>query len=159
MFLSLCRPAKMSQTGTAIQYIYDSNYSLFSTKVHLFLLVICCAARKSLKKVNFHHAETWYSRTGHRIRRRKHKYSCMTANKKQSTGCTCGLQWRYLNQVGCLFDQPFGVAPAEARVGDGLAVNMFADLLAAAFEVRLDHEALNHGLDLRTVAAGVHHFL
>ena len=46
--------------------------------------------------------------------------------------------------------------PAEAGVGDGLAVDAFADLLTAIFDVALDHEAFHDAGDVRGVAAAGH---
>ena len=56
-------------------------------------------------------------------------------------------------------DQPFGFFPAEARVGDGLAVDAFAYLLGAVLDVTFHHEAFYQGADVRVVFAAGKHFL
>ena len=47
-----------------------------------------------------------------------------------------------LSSVSFIFrnviNQPFRLCPAKAGVGDGLAVNAFADLLAALLDITLD---------------------
>src|SRR5699024_1537444 len=56
-------------------------------------------------------------------------------------------------------DQLFGVVPAQAGVGDGLAVDVFPDGLAAGFQVAFHHDALDQGADLGGKLAVVHDFL
>ena len=55
-----------------------------------------------------------------------------------------------------LKDEGTALFPAEAGVGDGLAVDAFADLLTAIFDVALDHEAFHNAGDVRGVAAAGH---
>ena len=67
-----------------------------------------------------------------------------------------GLQSDQLRQ---LQDQPFGVGPADAGVGDGFAVDAAAHDLATGFQVALHHEALDQALEVRVLAAGVEDLL
>ena len=53
-------------------------------------------------------------------------------------------------------DKGAALFPAEAGVGDGLAVDAFADLLTAIFDVALDHEAFHDAGNVRGVAAAGH---
>ena len=55
-----------------------------------------------------------------------------------------------------LEDKGAALFPAEAGVGDGFAVDAFADLLTAIFDVALDHEAFHDAGDDRGVAAAGH---
>ena len=55
-----------------------------------------------------------------------------------------------------LEDKGAALFPAEAGIGDGLAVDAFADLLAAVFDVALDHEAFHDAGDVGRVAAAGH---
>ena len=55
-----------------------------------------------------------------------------------------------------LEDKGAALFPAEAGVGDGFAVDAFADLLATIFDVALDHEAFHDAGDVRGVAAAGH---
>lgn len=55
-------------------------------------------------------------------------------------------------------DQPFGFFPAEAGVCDGFAVAAFADLLAAVFDVALDHQTANKAVKVAVVANAVKNF-
>ena len=55
-----------------------------------------------------------------------------------------------------LEDKGAALFPAEAGVGDGFAIDAFADLLTAIFDVALDHEAFHDAGDIRGVAAAGH---
>ena len=55
-----------------------------------------------------------------------------------------------------LEDKGAALFPAEAGVGDGLAVDAFPDLLTAIFDVALDHEAFHDAGNVRGVAAAGH---
>ena len=59
------------------------------------------------------------------------------------------------DEVSNIENQFFGFLPADAGVGNGLAVDVLTDFLAAVFQVAFDHEALEHTLDVAVVAAGV----
>ena len=61
-----------------------------------------------------------------------------------------------LYQLCELEDKGAALFPAEAGVGDGLAIDAFADLLAAIFDVALDHEAFHDAGDVRGVATAGH---
>ena len=61
-----------------------------------------------------------------------------------------------LYQLRELEDKSAALFPAEAGVGDGLAVDAFPDLLTAIFDVALDHEAFHDAGDVRRVAAAGH---
>ena len=61
-----------------------------------------------------------------------------------------------LYQLCELEDKGAALFPAEAGVGDGLAVDAFADLLTAIFDVALDHEAFHGAGNVRGVAAAGH---
>ena len=63
------------------------------------------------------------------------------------------------NQLRDVLDQPLGGVPADTGVGDGLAVDVLADLLGAGLQVALDHEALDHVPDVGGVAAGMEDLL
>ena len=55
--------------------------------------------------------------------------------------------------------QPFGILPSEAGVGNGLAVNMVGtDILAPFHEVAFDHYALDQFFQFRIVVAAVEDF-
>ena len=56
-----------------------------------------------------------------------------------------------------IVDQLLGIFPAKTGVGDGLTIDVAvaADLLAAAYNVALDHQTLHHGFDLRVVVPAV----
>ena len=61
-----------------------------------------------------------------------------------------------LYQLCELENESAALFPAKAGVGDGLAVDAFADLLTAIFDVALDHEAFHDAGDVRGVAAAGH---
>ena len=62
-----------------------------------------------------------------------------------------------LYQAFCdVVDKSFGVGPSKAGVGDGLAVAVLADFLAAWLKVAFDHDALDHLLNLAGMAAVEH---
>ena len=61
-----------------------------------------------------------------------------------------------LYQFRELEDKGAALFPAEAGVGDGLAVDAFPDLLTAIFDVALDHEAFHDAGNVRGVAAAGH---
>ena len=61
-----------------------------------------------------------------------------------------------LHHIGEVEDQPFGLFPAKARVGDRLTVTAAVDRLIAVLNVALDHEALDHALELLVIAARRH---
>ena len=58
-----------------------------------------------------------------------------------------------------LVQQPLRIIPSQAGIGDGLAVAVFPDFLAAGFNVALNHKALYQMFDIAGVAAAVEHFL
>ena len=58
-----------------------------------------------------------------------------------------------------LVQQPLRIIPSQAGIGDGLAVAVFPDFLAAGLNVALNHKALYQILDIAGVAAAVEHFL
>ena len=64
-----------------------------------------------------------------------------------------------LQQIGQLQHELFALFPAEAGVGDALAVGALADLLVAVLDVALDHHALDERVDVIRVALGVQDLL
>ena len=60
----------------------------------------------------------------------------------------------FSDQLRQLHDQPLGVVPADAGVGDGFSVDAIADVLAAGLQVALHHESLDHGFQMGGLAAG-----
>ena len=55
-------------------------------------------------------------------------------------------------------NQLLGFRPAEACVGDGLAVDMSAYLLVTGLDIALDHNALDKLCDIRVHLAAVKNF-
>ena len=64
-----------------------------------------------------------------------------------------------LNGFGNLIQEAFRFLPAQAGVGDGLAIAMLADLLASWLDITLDHHAFYEIMDIRRVPAAVQDFL
>lgn len=54
-----------------------------------------------------------------------------------------------------LIKQPLGILPSETGIGDRLSVAVFAHLLAAGFDVALDHQALDQIFDGSRVSSAV----
>ena len=52
-------------------------------------------------------------------------------------------------------NESFCIIPSKTWICDGFSVNAFANLLAAFFDVALDHDALYEVLDIGINAAGV----
>ena len=66
----------------------------------------------------------------------------------------------FLSKLICkIQDQPLGLCPAEAGVGDGFTVDALLCLLRAVLNVALDHQTLNKLLDIVIMAAGVQDLL
>ena len=65
-----------------------------------------------------------------------------------------------LQQVCDLKHETLGLLPAETGVGDGFTVDgVGTDLLASILKIAFDHKALDHPLDVGTVAAAVQYLL
>ena len=64
-----------------------------------------------------------------------------------------------LQQIGQFQHELFALFPAEASVGNALAVGALADLLVAVLDVALDHHALDERVDVIRVALGVQDLL
>lgn len=60
-----------------------------------------------------------------------------------------------LQAVGHLIKKTFGVIPAQTWIGDGFAVAVLADLLAARFDIALNHDAFDEIADIIRMAAAV----
>ena len=45
--------------------------------------------------------------------------------------------------IGNVVDESFGIFPAKAGIGNGSAVDTFAHLLAAFFDIAFNHDTLN----------------
>ena len=58
-----------------------------------------------------------------------------------------------------LIQQPLRIIPSKTGIGDGLAVAVFSDFLAAGLNIALNHEALYQILYISGVTAAVEHFL
>ena len=56
-------------------------------------------------------------------------------------------------------DKSLALFPAEAGIGDGLAVDPAVYLLASVLDIAFDHQSLDHAADIGVVAAGMHNFL
>ena len=54
-----------------------------------------------------------------------------------------------------LIDQVLGILPSQTGVCDGLSITMFPDFLTAGFNVAFNHDAFDHFLNLKGVAAAV----
>ena len=60
----------------------------------------------------------------------------------------------YISQEISDFEDHFlSLFPAEARIGYGLAIDMFVDLLRAVFDVALYHETFDKIADIAVIAA------
>ena len=55
--------------------------------------------------------------------------------------------------------QTLGIIPSQTRVGDGFSVDVFADFLAAWFDVALDHDSFDEVTDIVGVTTAVEYFL
>ena len=64
-----------------------------------------------------------------------------------------------LQSLSDLVDQSFGIFPSQTWVGDGFAVAVFSDLLAAWFDIAFYHDTFDHLVDLAGMAAAVEDFL
>lgn len=65
-----------------------------------------------------------------------------------------------LSKLICdIVNELFGLFPAKAGVGDGLAVSAFFHLLAAVNDIALDHKAFYDLSDIVVVAAAVENFV
>lgn len=64
-----------------------------------------------------------------------------------------------LQSLSDLVDQSFGIFPSQTWVGDGFAVAVFSDLLAAWFDIAFYHDTFDHLVDLAGMAAAVEYFL
>ena len=64
-----------------------------------------------------------------------------------------------LQSLSDLVDQSFGIFPSQTWVGDGFAVAVFSDLLAAWFDIAFYHDTFDHLVDLAGMAAAVENFL
>ena len=53
-----------------------------------------------------------------------------------------------LQSLSDLVDQSFGIFPSQTWVGDGFAVAVFSDLLAAWFDIAFYHDTFDHLVDL-----------
>ena len=58
-----------------------------------------------------------------------------------------------------LEEKTFGLLPAKTGIGDGFSINMIMDLLAAIFDVALDHQSFHHLMDVVVITAAVKDFL
>ena len=61
--------------------------------------------------------------------------------------------------IGEIEDHSLGLVPSKTRVGDRFAVAATVDCLIAVLDVALDHEALDHALELLVIAACRHDLL
>ena len=64
-----------------------------------------------------------------------------------------------LQSLSDLVDQSFGIFPSQTWVGDGFAVAVLSDLLAAWFDIAFYHDTFDHLVDLAGMAAAVEDFL
>ena len=58
-----------------------------------------------------------------------------------------------------LEEKTFGLLPAKAGIGYGFSINMIMDLLAAIFDVALDHQSFHQLMDVVVITAAVKDFL
>lgn len=56
---------------------------------------------------------------------------------------------KHLFIISNFINQLFGGCPAEAGVGNGFAINAFAHLLTAVFDVTFNHQTLNQTVNVR----------
>ena len=57
-----------------------------------------------------------------------------------------------------LEEKTLSLLPAKAGIGYGFSINMIMDLLAAIFDVALDHQSLDQLMDVIAVTAAVKYF-
>ena len=58
-----------------------------------------------------------------------------------------------------LEEKTLSLLPAKAGIGDGFSINMIMDLLAAIFDVALDHQSFHQLMDVVVITAAVKDFL
>ena len=57
-----------------------------------------------------------------------------------------------------LEEKTLSLLPAKAGISDGFSINMIMDLLAAIFDVTLDHQSFDQFVDVIAVTAAVKYF-
>ena len=57
-----------------------------------------------------------------------------------------------------LEEKTLSLLPSKAGIGDGFSINMIMDLLAAIFDVALDHQSFDQFVDVVAVTAAVKYF-